>query len=486
MKLEQKPSIRQHGFGKKRFQNFNKKTEEKTDLTKLPKATYSYSLICFIIIALLAVITVAAINLNSAYTTVSASFSEIADGGNPDGSPFDIYEVLDEEVLTAACEKLDNTIDPETLKKHLSVTGITTDGTFSTIKQNVLDGNATYSYFPSRYAVTYSIVSDSIKADGLFASIAAVFKQFTMPSKTEILQAVAESYQEYYKNKYVVSNGLFEVDWSKTKSLDYFNRAEEMRNIVNRMSRYLEKRYNEDVEYVSKDGVSFGDLNAEAAGIIQNDIEPYQAFVIQNGITVDKNNLLRQLQYVADTNYEQASRSRGEYSIMLDGISIYDPSVTKVVFIPALDSENEFYMNRTKIGIDYLTENASKANLAGDEAENEAHYYEYLMDQFGTAANSEEWILNLAEERCNEVIAKIDDFSKRAAAVNQAYINRVSYDGVEVSEIGYGQGIIPSVVAIIKMTAVWTSLFYVLWFFYSVTKRKKKPLKEEVSADVNP
>ena len=66
---------------------------------------------------------------------------------------------------------------------------------------------------------------------------------------------------------------------------------------------------------------------------------------------------------------------------MLDGISIYDPSVTKVVFIPALDSENEFYMNRTKIGIDYLTENASKANLAGDEAENEAHYYEYLMDQ---------------------------------------------------------------------------------------------------------
>ena len=84
------------------------------------------------------------------------------------------------------------------------------------------------------------------------------------------------------------------------------------------------------------------------------------------------------------------------------------------------------------------------------------------------------------------MIAKIDDFSKRAAAVNQAYINRVSYDGVEVSEIGYGQGIIPSVVAIIKMTAVWTSLFYVLWFFYSVTKRKKKPLKEEVSADVNP
>ena len=67
---------------------------------------------------------------------------------------------------------------------------------------------------------------------------------------------------------------------------------------------------------------------------------------------------------------------------MLDGISVYDPLVTKVVFIPALDSENIFYMNRTKIGIDYLTENASAANLAGDEAENEAHYYDYLIKQF--------------------------------------------------------------------------------------------------------
>lgn len=488
MKLDDKAITENHSVDNEATDTaeyLNDVSEADDGLIKMPKATYSYSLICLIIIAVVAAVYVIAINSNSAYTTVSASFSEIADGHNPDGSPFEIYEVLSDEVLKSACDKLDNKVDPETLKKHISVTGITTDGTFSTIRQKVLDGNDTYSYFPSRYTITYSIVSDSIAADGVFASIAAVFKQLAMPSKTKILQCVADSYKEYYENNYVLTSEVFDIDWSKTKSLDYFNRASEINNILNRISRYLGKRYDEDVEFVSKDGVSFGDLKDEAAGIMQNDIESYKSFVIQNGITSDRDKLLKQFRYVLNTNNDQAVRSRGEYAIMLDGISIYDPSVTKVVFIPALDSENVFYMNRTKIGIDYLTEDASKANLAGDEAENNAHYYEYLISQFGNVTNSEDWILKAADKRCEEIISKVNDFCERAVAVNDEYISSVSYEGVEISSISYGQGLIPSAVAIAKITVIWASVLYVLWLACSVLQKKKRAWKEGKYTDVN-
>lgn len=488
MKLDDKAITENHSVDNEAIDTaeyLNDVSEADDGLIKMPKATYSYSLICLIIIAVVAAVYVIAINSNSAYTTVSASFSEIADGHNPDGSPFEIYEVLSDEVLKSACDKLDNKVDPETLKKHISVTGITTDGTFNTIRQKVLDGNDTYSYFPSRYTITYSIVSDSIAADGVFASIAAVFKQLAMPSKTKILQCVADSYKEYYESNYVLTSEVFDIDWSKTKSLDYFNRASEINNILNRISRYLGKRYDEDVEFVSKDGVSFGDLKDEAAGIMQNDIESYKSFVIQNGITSDRDKLLKQFRYVLNTNNDQAVRSRGEYAIMLDGISIYDPSITKVVFIPALDSENVFYMNRTKIGIDYLTENASKANLAGDEAENNAHYYEYLISQFGNAPNSEDWILNAADKRCEEIISKVNDFCERAVAVNDEYISSVSYEGVEISSISYGQGLIPSAVAIAKITVIWASVLYVLWLACSVLQKKKRAWKEGKYTDVN-
>ena len=488
MKLDDKAITENHSVDNEAIDTaeyLNNVSEADDGLIKMPKATYSYSLICLIIIAVVAAVYVIAINSNSAYTTVSASFSEIADGHNPDGSPFEIYEVLSDEVLKSACDKLDNKVDPETLKKHISVTGITTDGTFNTIRQKVLDGNDTYSYFPSRYTITYSIVSDSIAADGVFASIAAVFKQLAMPSKTKILQCVADSYKEYYENNYVLTSEVFDIDWSKTKSLDYFNRASEINNILNRISRYLGKRYDEDVKFVSKDGLSFGDLKDEAAGIMQNDIESYKSFVIQNGITSDRDKLLKQFRYVLNTNNDQAVRSRGEYAIMLDGISIYDPSITKVVFIPALDSENVFYMNRTKIGIDYLTENASKANLAGDEAENNAHYYEYLISQFGNVTNSEDWILKAADKRCEEIISKVNDFCERAVAVNDEYISSVSYEGVEISSISYGQGLIPSAVAIAKITVIWASVLYVLWLACSVLQKKKRAWKEGKYTDVN-
>lgn len=488
MKLDDKAITENHSVDNEATDTaeyLNDVSEADDGLIKMPKATYSYSLICLIIIAVVAAVYVIAINSNSAYTTVSASFSEIADGHNPDGSPFEIYEVLSDEVLKSACDKLDNKVDPETLKKHISVTGITTDGTFNTIRQKVIDGNDTYSYFPSRYTITYSIVSDSIAADGVFASIAAVFKQLAMPSKTKILQCVADSYKEYYENNYVLTSEVFDIDWSKTKSLDYFNRASEINNILNRISRYLGKRYDEDVEFVSKDGVSFGDLKDEAAGIMQNDIESYKSFVIQNGITSDRDKLLKQFRYVLNTNNDQAVRSRGEYAIMLDGISIYDPSITKVVFIPALDSANVFYMNRTKIGIDYLTEDASKANLAGDEAENNAHYYEYLISQFGNVTNSEDWILKAADKRCEEIISKVNDFCERAVAVNDEYISSVSYEGVEISSISYGQGLIPSAVAIAKITVIWASVLYVLWLACSVLQKKKRAWKEGKYTDVN-
>ena len=232
---------------------------DEEDKIKLPKARFGYSILCVIVVAAIVTFCVAAGNLNTAYTTVSISFSEISKGCNPDGSPFDIYEVLSDEVLKNACDKLDNKITPETLRGHISVTGITTDGSFNAIRQNVLDGNDTYSDFPSKYTISYSVVSDSIKSNGIAACARGVLKQFVLPSKGKILTAVTDSYEEYYENKYIFTSSVFEVDWTKTKSLDYFNRVGEITNIINRINRNLGSRYDEDVKFVSKDGVSFGD-----------------------------------------------------------------------------------------------------------------------------------------------------------------------------------------------------------------------------------
>ncbi len=455
------------------------------NLKKFPNGGYRYFIICLAIIVAVSVLYILALNLNSACITVSMSFSEISKGQNPDGSPFDIYEVICDEVLEMTCEKLDNKIDAETLKKHISVSGITSDGSFNAIEQNIYDGHDTYSYFPPRYTITYSVISDSVRADGIIASISAVFKQLKTPSKTKVLESIAESYKEYYEDNYVVTRDSFNVNRDAVDSLDYFNRADEMQTILNRMTRFLEKRYEEDVRFVSCDGTSFGDLCSEAARIVENDIESYRAFIIQNGITKDRDKLLKQFRYVSKTNREQTLRNRGEYAVMLDGISIYDPAVTKVVFIPSLDSANDFYMNRTKIGIDYLTENARNANLAGDETENKANYYEYLAGQFSSVQNSEEHVMRFADEKYCEIMSKINDFARKAADVNYEYVKNVSYDGISVGGTSYGQGIVTSVVAVVKISIIWASFLYILYLAYGGLILRKKRKNLNVNKGIN-
>lgn len=96
MKLDDKAIVENHSVDDEAANTaeyLDDVSEADDGLIKMPKAAYSYLLICLIIIAVVAAVYVIAINSNSAYTTISASFSEIADGHNPDGSPFEIYEV---------------------------------------------------------------------------------------------------------------------------------------------------------------------------------------------------------------------------------------------------------------------------------------------------------------------------------------------------------------------------------------------------------
>lgn len=436
-----------------------------------PKESFSYSLICFFIILAISVVTVAAVNINRSSITMVMNFPEIASGNNPDGSPFDIYDFVSDEVLEAACEKLDNRVDVNTLKAHLWVDGSTSRQSFNAVRQNILDGVENFSYFPSSYTLSYSIVSDTIKATGPINVVKAVIGQIALPSKTKILNAVAESYTEYYEEKYVNTGDSLTIDWEDTENLDHFNRVTGIRSIINRMSRYLSEQYDQDATFVSESGESFGDLSTELSIINNVDVANYESFIVQNGITSDRDRLLKQLRNVSIKNNEQYDRSVAEHNVMLEGIEMYDPNTTRVVFIPSLDGQNEFYMNRTQIGIDYLTDRAEGAKHTADDAINTVSRYDTLIDHFSSGSGNNELLLAEAEELYNGIVNKLNEFSERAIAVNNEYIDSEAYERVSIQGAGSGVGLISSGVSVVRTTVILSSLFYAMYFAYTVIKK---------------
>ena len=347
---------------------------------------------------------------NSASATIRINSIYAADGRNPDGSPFSIMELLHEDVLDRAVQRLDGKLTAEELRSHLAISDTMSGNSFTRLEQSIFNSENENTYFPTEYLITYSTISQQIREEGLLAQLACLLDSFSMPANTEILSAVLRSYQECYAQMYLDHDALFEIDWAEVDSMDYYNRFEFMDDTVERLRRFLQ--YKNDRTLAQFSG-SYTDLIAELTQGPAQNIASFQAYIIQNGVTNNKDELLRQFVYMQNLCEEEHARKMQEYQVLREAIEMYDSTTTKVVFIPALDGEKSFYMNRTKVGLDYLSEKADSAKLKADSAAYSAKHYLYLQSCFADADESGEQV---QEKNTQNQRAHADELYERLKA----------------------------------------------------------------------
>ena len=351
-------------------------------------------------------------NSVSATVTINSMFS--ADGQNPDGTPFSIMELFNDDIINTAVEKLNGEMSAQELRNHLTVSDTMTSYSFAKLEQSIFNGENENTYFPTEYLLTYSTISEQIQNEGFFAQCKSLWRSFSLPSKTEILNAVLQSYQEYYSELYLSYGSLFEIDWSVADSMDYYNRFEFMDDTLQRLMRFLQYKNSRSMaQNGTYTNSGYYDLIIELSKGPAQGINDYQAYVTQNGVTNNKEDLLRQFVYMQKLSEEENARKMQEYNVLKEAIEMYDSTTTKVVFIPALDDNKEFYMNRTNIGLDYLSEKADASKLQADSAKYSAKQYSYLQTCFG-----EEYII---DENGNQI--QIKNTSAQREHADELYEN---------------------------------------------------------------
>lgn len=355
---------------------------------------------------------------NSSSVNIGVRFDDIFDGRNPDGSPFEISEILSDAVLDRAIEKLGMDVTAADLRRHLTVSDLFDSKRVAKGRDNINENRDEYSDFPSTYQITYSSVSEQIKNEGILSSISVFFKHWGMPSKAEILNAVGESAKEVYYEKYVVDESALDVNWKGADAMDYYNRSLYVRKVTGRIGRLLLNEYNDDAAFEAANAEGgFGDLYRKIKQIDEITIENFRSYVVKNGITTDREALLHQFNYMKDKNIEIRERRSEEYKVNKKAIEMYDPHVTKVVFIPSLDTDLNFYMNRTKVGVDYLVEQANSAKKAADDAEHNIVMYDYLLEKFAEERNHSEETLKKADELYSVIKTEVNAVVEEAKVV---------------------------------------------------------------------
>ena len=416
---------------------------------------------------------------NSRCVTITINSAAAAKGQNPDGSSYDIYQIISDEVLESASQKLGGNISATELKQHLSVSDALTAETNQQLKQSILDGEHENTYFPTVYRLTYTTVTDKMSTEKFGIQIRALFRG-SARSVDRILEAVAESYQEVYAASYLTYDAMFEIDWTCIDIMDYYNRTEALRAEAMRILRFLQdKEKDTPVTESSSQKLTFGDLSNDLWQLISVDIENHQAYIIQNSITTSRKTLLQQFRYMEEIYVEERERRTEEYLILDEAVDMYDSTTTKVVFIPALDQNNAFYMNRTKVGLDYLVESADAARLAADEAEHNAKYYQYLQTRFAETITPKQSQIAHTEAIYLSLKGEMEELME-SVKVLLAESNQIENDGIKVSEAEMSADMIGICMSFAKRFVILSMAAYVLICIPSAFSKKKTEDSQEV------
>lgn len=389
--------------------------------------------ICALSVRQLIAVCVAAILLSSAVTgfnavkeshyrsiDVSLNYDGAQYGLTPSQGRFDINKIKSDEVIEAAIKKTgDKNLTVENVKPRITIDAKMPKSAVDKTITAISEGGS-YSYTPAEFVVYYS----QKKKYG---------KNYTI----DFLNALAESYKEFFAKTYSDKNVVLKFDESNEYAGDDYDEiCEILTNKVNSMINYLGEKQENGVDFVSNDtGCKYSDLITSLINIRDINIEKLSAYIQQNKISKDKNMFLNKKRYLIDSESRNYDYLKGASDISNASLGIYDARISGVAFVPTLDEDNEFYMGRTKTGIDNLSKMSYQNGKRATDVKKTIDDYQDQYNKFEQAAESTEEMHENAQSIIADIEENLNEISDLAIRTDNEYIAKKNNNYLTVTSL---------------------------------------------------
>ncbi len=328
---------------------------------------------------------------------VSLNYTEASKAQNSNGTRFDMAEILDNAVIARAIEKGGFTdVTVKDLKKCLTVE--------PTVQGNSLSEKGYH--ISTEFRITYTA---SAKTAGLDAK--------------NVVQLVGDAFKEFYIGKYAddfsVMNFTPEKDAEANES-DYLDIITYLQKQTQTIANYMYGMANRNSSFVSSDGETFYSIASKVENLNEEQIENnIKAYVTQNGISKNPSEYIKRLNYKNTLLDYDARRARSSYDTRNAAVNMYAEEMTRVVLVPTWDTSDEFYMGRTKVGIDELSLEAQSYSKQSEEYYKQINTNNDLISHLSASASSGN---NAAlDEMIRGVEEELAKYAARAARISQEY-----------------------------------------------------------------
>lgn len=343
---------------------------------------------------------------NNQSMSLTLTYSGSEKGLNPDGSVFNMSEIVSDEVIDSAVKKLNKDgidITNEELQEGLHVSSNIPDTALDSAKA-AINANETYQNITNTFKISYS--SDNFLPDY---------------SVLKVLTAVKESYEEYFEKYHTEKTTILEYEKVDINDYDYIEVADVITRKLTSMKSYLNEKNSTDNTFVSETtGYSFSDLVEMLTNVSNLDLDSFKSTVKENNLSTDSTSLYNKfvtLQFMKEQDYED---TKNKQDVTEDAVNNYDGEITASVFIPSYDDDDNYYMSKTKTGADYLVENAYKYSTTATSLISSIKEYNSLMKSFDGSSGD----TTKADKLISEINSEMSDISELAIQTSKDYIEK--------------------------------------------------------------
>ena len=351
-------------------------------------------------------------SFNKKSVVLSLNYEEASKGQNPNLTRYNVYELKSDRVMERVISNagLQDVLTPTELSEHID---IAENSSGKTIDPN---DSSTY-YISTSYTVSYRMN-----------------REIKNISVDDMMTLICKSYNDMFHEEYVGTKSVLKYDLGDIEGKEYIEIAKLFTNKSDQMLRYIQQRIEENATYRSDiTGQSFQTIKKMIQNVQNYSIKKYSAFVLESGLSRNKDHYIRTLNYKNDMLNINYQKFMIDYNVSKQQVQDYDSAMIGTVMVPSINEKQEYYMSRTNTGTDYLTKEADYSLSQGNAVDRDIIDNNDIIAKVNASTADEE-----SYKKADELIKTVDEELKQVAntadTTDKEYIKHTTKDYLTFTE----------------------------------------------------
>ena len=351
-------------------------------------------------------------SFNKKSVVLSLNYEEASKGQNPNLTRYNVYELKSDRVMERVISNagLQDVLTPTELSEHID---IAENSSGKTIDPN---DSSTY-YISTSYTVSYRMN-----------------REIKNISVDDMMTLICKSYNDMFHEEYVGTKSVLKYDLGDIEGKEYIEIAKLFTNKSDQMLRYIQQRIEENATYRSDiTGQSFQTIKKMIQNVQNYSIKKYSAFVLESGLSRNKDHYIRTLNYKNDMLNINYKKFMIDYNVRKQQVQDYDSAMIGTVMVPSINEKQEYYMSRTNTGTDYLTKEADYSLSQGNAVDRDIIDNNDIIAKVNASTADEE-----SYKKADELIKTVDEELKQVAntadTTDKEYIKHTTKDYLTFTE----------------------------------------------------